>query len=114
MGIQNCILNFVGDVSLLDCLRKKFHDQQILRKEFRVGQKVLLFNSRKLRSRWDGPFVITNFFPYGVVELKDECTNNTFHVNGHQIKIFHEGPTPIAGDMESILLIEPTPLDDTP
>ncbi|RDX77000.1 hypothetical protein CR513_42941, partial [Mucuna pruriens] len=45
---------------------KKFHDQQILRKEFRVGQKVLLFNSRlklmtgKLRSRWDEPFVITN------------------------------------------------------
>ncbi|RDY03448.1 hypothetical protein CR513_12993, partial [Mucuna pruriens] len=35
---------------------KQFHDQQILRKEFRVGQKVFLFNSRlklitsKLRS----------------------------------------------------------------
>ncbi|RDX89397.1 hypothetical protein CR513_28887, partial [Mucuna pruriens] len=48
---------------------KKFHDQQILRKEFRVGQKVLLFNSRlkliagKLYPRWDGPFVITNVFP---------------------------------------------------
>ncbi|RDX70289.1 hypothetical protein CR513_50490, partial [Mucuna pruriens] len=63
---------------------KKFHDQQILRKEFRVGQKVLLFNSRlkliavKLRSIWDGPFVITHVFPYGVVELKDEHTNSTF------------------------------------
>ncbi|RDX81565.1 hypothetical protein CR513_37738, partial [Mucuna pruriens] len=63
---------------------KKFHDQQILRKEFRVGQKVLLFTSRlkliagKLHSRWDGPFVITNVFPYGVVKLKDEHTNNTF------------------------------------
>ncbi|RDY09803.1 hypothetical protein CR513_05781, partial [Mucuna pruriens] len=37
---------------------KRFHNQQILRKEFQVGQKVLLFNSRlkliagKLRSRW--------------------------------------------------------------
>ena len=36
---------------------RKFHDTQILRKEFFVGQKVLLFNSRlklitgKLRSR---------------------------------------------------------------
>ncbi|RDX98998.1 pol, partial [Mucuna pruriens] len=63
---------------------KQFHDQQILRKEFRVDQKVLLFNSclklivGKLRSRWDGPFVITNVFPYGVVELKDENTNSTF------------------------------------
>ncbi|RDX78078.1 Pol polyprotein, partial [Mucuna pruriens] len=69
---------------------KRFHDQQILRKEFQVSQKVLLFNSRKLHSRWDGPFVITNVFPYGAIELKDEHTNNTFQVNGHQIKPFHE------------------------
>ncbi|RDX92979.1 hypothetical protein CR513_24823, partial [Mucuna pruriens] len=80
---------------------KKFHDQQILRKDLRVGQKVLLFNSQlkliasKLRSRWDGPFVFTNIFPYGVVQVKDEQSNNTFQVNGHQIKPFHEGPTPI-------------------
>ncbi|RDX89661.1 hypothetical protein CR513_28590, partial [Mucuna pruriens] len=52
----------------------------------------------KLRSRWDGPFVITNYFPYGAVELKDEHTNNTFQVNGHRIKLFHEGPTPTADD----------------
>ncbi|RDY07730.1 hypothetical protein CR513_08116, partial [Mucuna pruriens] len=38
----------------------------------KVGQKVLLFHSRlkliasKLCSRCDGPFVITNMFPYGV------------------------------------------------
>ncbi|RDX67930.1 hypothetical protein CR513_53145, partial [Mucuna pruriens] len=57
---------------------KKFHDQQILRKEFWVDQKVLLFYLRNLRSRWDGPFVITNIFPYGVVELKDEHSNSTF------------------------------------
>ncbi|RDX71151.1 Retrovirus-related Pol polyprotein from transposon 17.6, partial [Mucuna pruriens] len=50
----------------------------------------------KLRSRCDGPFVITNVFRYGVVELKDETTNNTFQVNGHQLKIFHEGPMPTA------------------
>ncbi|RDX67519.1 Retrovirus-related Pol polyprotein from transposon 17.6, partial [Mucuna pruriens] len=66
---------------------KKFHDQKILRKDFRVDQKVLLFNSRlkliagKLRSRWDGPFVITNIFPYGAVQLKDEQSNNTFQLS---------------------------------
>ncbi|RDX72040.1 hypothetical protein CR513_48532, partial [Mucuna pruriens] len=81
---------------------KKFHDQQILRKDFRVSQKVLLFNSRlkliagKLRSTWDGPFVKTNIFPYGAFQLKDEQSNNTFQVNGHQIKPFYEGPAPIA------------------
>ncbi|RDX94234.1 Gag-Pol polyprotein, partial [Mucuna pruriens] len=52
----------------------------------------------KLHSKWDGPFVITNIFPYGVV-------------NGHQIKPFYEGPAPIAGDMEIISLMDPAPLD---
>ncbi|RDY12400.1 putative mitochondrial protein, partial [Mucuna pruriens] len=70
--------------------------------------------SSKLHSKWDGPFVITNVFPYGVVELKDEHTNSTFQVNGHQIKLFHEGPTPIASYMETISLMELTPPDDTP
>ena len=45
------------------------------RKEFKIGEKVLLYNSRlklmlgKLRSRRDGPFLVVNTFPYGVVEL---------------------------------------------
>ncbi|RDX65570.1 hypothetical protein CR513_55761, partial [Mucuna pruriens] len=77
---------------------KKFHDQQILRKDFRVGQKVLLFNSRlKLIA----------------VQLKDEQSNSTFQVNGHQIKPFHEGPAPITSDMEIISLMEPAPPDGT-
>ncbi|RDX62217.1 hypothetical protein CR513_59471, partial [Mucuna pruriens] len=90
---------------------------KILRKDFNVGQKVLLFNSRlklisgKLRSRWDGPFVITNIFPNGAVQLQDEHSSSTFQVNGHQIKPFHEGPTPITHDMEIISLMEPTPPD---
>ncbi|XP_050387219.1 uncharacterized protein LOC126803454, partial [Argentina anserina] len=48
---------------------KTFHDRMIRKKHFVVGQKVLLFNSRlrlfpgKLRSRWLGPFVVTNIFP---------------------------------------------------
>ncbi|XP_061374761.1 uncharacterized protein LOC133316984 [Gastrolobium bilobum] len=76
---------------------KAFHDKQILRKEFAVGQSVLLFNSRlkfmpgKLRSRWDGPFIITAIFPYGAVELSDKQTGNTFTVNGHRLKPFYEG-----------------------
>ncbi|RDX98866.1 hypothetical protein CR513_18163, partial [Mucuna pruriens] len=87
---------------------KNFHDQKILTKDFHVGQKVLLFNSRlklitgKLRSKWEGPFVITNIFPNGAVQLQGEHSSNTFQVNGHQIKPFHEGPTPITHDMEII------------
>ena len=43
---------------------KAFYDRQILHREFCIGQKVHLFNSRlklmpgKLRSKWDGPFVM--------------------------------------------------------
>ena len=44
---------------------KAWHDKHIARKEFEVGQRVLLFNSRlklfprKLKSRWSGPFTVT-------------------------------------------------------
>jgi hypothetical protein len=47
----------------------------ITRKEFNVGDKVFLYHSRlkffpgKLRSCWIGPFVVSNVFPYGVVEI---------------------------------------------
>ncbi|RDY10010.1 hypothetical protein CR513_05540, partial [Mucuna pruriens] len=67
----------------------------------------------KLRSRWDGPFVIINIFPNGAVQLKDEHSSSTFQVNGHQIKPFHEGPAPIIGDMEIISLMEPAPPNGT-
>ncbi|RDX68911.1 pol, partial [Mucuna pruriens] len=62
---------------------KHFHDSRILRKEFKVGQKVLLFHSRlklivgKLRSKGNEPFVMTNIFPYGAVEVRDEANNCT-------------------------------------
>ncbi|RDY08511.1 hypothetical protein CR513_07254, partial [Mucuna pruriens] len=67
----------------------------------------------KLRSRWDGPFVITNIFPHGAVQLKEEHTNRTFQVNGHQVKPFLEGPAPTGENTESISLVEPTPPDGT-
>jgi len=44
---------------------KKNHDQKIEKREFVVGDLVLLFNSRlcffpgKLKSKWIGPFLIT-------------------------------------------------------
>ena len=43
---------------------KRWHDQRILRKEFKEGELVLLYNSRlklfpgKLKSRWSSPFTI--------------------------------------------------------
>ena len=54
---------------------KAWHDRHLVTTEFQSGQQVLLFNSRlklfpgKLKSRWSSPFVTTQVFPYGSVEL---------------------------------------------
>ena len=69
----------------------------ISRKEFKVGQKVLLYHSRlhlfpgKLRSRWIGHFVATNVFPHGAVEIQSLAIFKVFKVNGHILKPFFEG-----------------------
>lgn len=76
---------------------KVFHDKYIVRKEFQVGDKVLLYNSRlrlirgKLRSRWEGYFYVTNIFLYGVAEIQEFPTGRIFKVNEHHLKVFHEG-----------------------
>ena len=45
----------------------------------------------KLRSCWIGPFIFTNVFPYGTVEVQSFKTNKVFKVNGHRLKPFYEG-----------------------
>nr|GEV89002.1 reverse transcriptase domain-containing protein [Tanacetum cinerariifolium] len=70
---------------------KKIHDSKIKDRVFNVGDRVLLFNSRlnifssKLKTRWSGPFTITQVFPYGTVELSHTDGPN-FKVNGHRLK----------------------------
>ncbi|XP_071924099.1 uncharacterized protein [Coffea arabica] len=77
---------------------RTFHDQQISRKTFEIGQKVLLYQSRlklfpgKLRSRWFGPFIVTHVFPYGAVEIRSAKTDVKFVVNGHRLKHYYEAP----------------------
>ena len=76
---------------------KAFHDKRINRKQFEVGQKVLLYDSRlklmpgKLRSKWIGPFQVTNVFPYGAVEIRSDDSSKVFKVNGQRLKPFYEG-----------------------
>ena len=70
---------------------KKWHDQRILRKEFREGEQVLLFNSRlklfpgKLNSKWSGPYTVVSSNTFGAVTLKDD-TGEEFKVNGQRLK----------------------------
>ncbi|CAN6718922.1 unnamed protein product [Malus baccata var. baccata] len=75
---------------------KVFHDKIIRGKTFSIGQKVLLFNTRlrlfpgKLRSKWVGPFVITNVFVHVAVQIQSLKTGQEFKVNGHRLKPYYE------------------------
>nr|GEZ67755.1 reverse transcriptase domain-containing protein [Tanacetum cinerariifolium] len=70
---------------------KRIHESKINNRVFNIGDRVLLFNSRlkifsgKLKSRWSGPFTISQVFPYGTVELSQSDGPN-FKVNGHRLK----------------------------
>ena len=89
---------------------KAFHDKSILRKTFDVGQKVLLYNSQlhifpgKLRSRWTGPFIVKNVYPYGAIDIENPRNGNVFKVNGQRLKPFLENQ---ALEEESVSLSNP-------
>ncbi|XP_061336688.1 uncharacterized protein LOC133283794 [Gastrolobium bilobum] len=76
---------------------KKWHDRKILGRDFKVGQQVLLFNSRlrlfpgKLKSRWSGPFLVKEIRPYGTVEISPLDSDRSFKVNGQRLKPYLGG-----------------------
>nr|GEW53586.1 reverse transcriptase domain-containing protein [Tanacetum cinerariifolium] len=78
---------------------KKIHDSKIKIRVFNVGDRVILFNSRlmifsrKLKTRWTGPFTIVHVFPYGTIELSQPDGPN-FKVNGHHVKHYFGGDIP--------------------
>ncbi|XP_070014855.1 uncharacterized protein [Nicotiana sylvestris] len=71
---------------------KRLHDQNIVERNFKPGDMVLLYNSRlrlfpgKLKSRWSGPFRVVDVFPSGAVEISTENDSRTFRVNGQRLK----------------------------
>ena len=72
---------------------KKYHDLKIEKREFMVGELVLLNNSRlrlflgKLKSKWTGPYMIIQLFHHGAVELETK-DGVRFKVNGERIKLY--------------------------
>nr|GEV91349.1 reverse transcriptase domain-containing protein [Tanacetum cinerariifolium] len=78
---------------------KRIHDAKIKNCVFNVGDQVLIFNSRlkifsdKFKSRWFGPFIIVQVFPYDTVELSQSSKPN-FKVNGHRLKHYFGGDIP--------------------
>jgi hypothetical protein len=75
---------------------KRWHNKRIKKKEFAPGDKVLLFNSRvrlfghgKLRTKWEGPFMVVSTSSHGEVTLQNN-EDMLFKVNDQRLKIFLE------------------------
>ena len=74
---------------------KRWHDQRLIRREFKVDDLVLVYNSRlkffagKLKSKWSGPFKVTNVFQRGPIEVQGPT--NTFKMSGHRVKNYYVG-----------------------
>ncbi|XP_071728032.1 uncharacterized protein [Rutidosis leptorrhynchoides] len=76
---------------------KRWHDNRIKNpKEFKEGDRVIFYNARykfspeKLKSRWNGPFVVKKVYPYGTIELVNS-KGEEFKVNGHQVRPYIDG-----------------------
>ncbi|GJV58671.1 reverse transcriptase domain-containing protein [Tanacetum coccineum] len=87
---------------------KRIHDSKIKNRVFNVGDRVLLFNSRlkifsgKLKTRWTGPFTVTQVFLYVTVNLSQTDGPN-FKVNGHRLKHYFGGDIPpmVVSDLQT-------------
>ena len=89
---------------------KKWHDQLIARKNFKQGDRLLLYDSKlhlflgKLKSRWTGPFPIQEVYPNGSVDLLNSKDNRVFKVNGQRLKPY---AAQHSADKEEIPLLDP-------
>nr|GEU51870.1 reverse transcriptase domain-containing protein [Tanacetum cinerariifolium] len=87
---------------------KRLHKSKIKNRVFNIGDRVLLFNSRlkifseKLKSRWSGPFTISQVYPYDTVELLQPDRPN-FKVNGHCLKHYfgEDAPKLVVPDLQT-------------
>jgi hypothetical protein len=76
---------------------KQWHDRRILKREFHVGEKVLLYRSHlryfvgKLLSKWEGPFVVEEVYRSSAVKIASLKDDTTQVVNGQRLKHYISG-----------------------
>jgi hypothetical protein len=93
---------------------KQWHDKRILKREFHVGEKVLLYRSHlrffagKLLSKWEGPYVIEEVYRSGAIKIPSLKYDTTHVVNGQRLKHY------IAGDSynEGVDVIQTVSLEE--
>jgi hypothetical protein len=63
-----------------------------VRKTFEPNQNVLLYDSKlhtysgKLRTKWDGPYIVKEVFDYGAVVIEDPRDGRILKVNVQRLK----------------------------
>src|SRR3954464_205213 len=76
---------------------KKWNDKRILKREFNVGDKVLLIRSHfrfspgKLLSRWEGPFHIIEVYRSGAIKIYNFEGTKPQVVNGQRLTHYMAG-----------------------
>ena len=76
---------------------KRWHDKRIKKREFNVGDYVLLYNSclrffaGKVLSKWEGPYVIKEVYRSGAIKINNFEGTNPKVVNGQRIKHYISG-----------------------
>ena len=89
---------------------KKWHDQLIARKNFKLRDQVFLYDSKlhlfpgKLKSRWTRSFTIQEVYSNGSVDLLNSKENRVFKVNGQRLKPY---AAQHSANKEDIPLLEP-------
>ncbi|KAE8776127.1 reverse transcriptase [Hordeum vulgare] len=91
---------------------KRWHDKRIQKREFNVGDYVLLYNSHlrffacKLLSKWEGPYVVEEVYRSVAIKINNTEGNFPRVVNGQRIKHYFSG-TPINVETNIINIITP-------
>ena len=116
----------IRDINLLDGWRneayesarlfkekvKIWHDRKIKKREFKIGERVLLYNPRfkfsvgKLVSKWQGPLVIQDIYPSGAIRLQGDMKGKPHVVNGQRLKSYYVGEK-FVGKVEEFFLVSP-------
>ena len=94
--VQLCELDEIrndayGNAEIYKEKKRIIHDRHILRREFKKGEKVLVYDSRfylfpgKFKTRWYGPCTVRRVLGNGAVEVQN-ATGGLFMVNGQRLK----------------------------
>ncbi|XP_075086328.1 uncharacterized protein LOC107813120 [Nicotiana tabacum] len=71
---------------------KMVHDKNILERNFKPGDVLLLYNSRlklfpgKLKSRWSGPFCVVEMHPTRAIDIASSNDSCMFRVNWEKVE----------------------------